>query len=72
MAKKYISTTKGGLTIVNVAVAQIISILAVQLAVKTGIQLSEDQQTQITIMATASLSGLVAALSNWIKHKPKK
>jgi hypothetical protein len=45
--------------------------LAVYVAQKTGLSITPDQQAQITVLATSLLSGAIAGIVNFIKHRNK-
>jgi hypothetical protein len=64
-----ISIKKGAIQLVTVAITYGISIGAATLAKSVGVELTADQQGQLIIAATATLTGLVTAGLNWWKHR---
>lgn len=60
-----ISIKKGLTQIVTVAISYGVSYAAATIATACGIQVTADQQTQIVIATTATLTGLVTAGLNW-------
>ena len=59
------------MTAVNVVVSYGISASAVYVASKTGIQITVDQQIQIIALSTSLISGAVAGVLNFLKHRGK-
>lgn len=67
MATK-ISVKKGVIQIVTVGISYGVAVGAAALAKVCGVELTGDQQGQLVIAATATLTGLATGLLNWLKH----
>lgn len=66
-----ISVKKGGISVGSVLVSYIVAWASTAAAKAAGIEISADQQAQLTAAIVAGLTGLITGGMNWFKHRPK-